>query len=185
MGPGSPSAPLVVATAEIETSIGVVRLASTDGGLAFLGLPTASGAGFAGWLRRLGPDARAREAFAPNRDAALQVTDYLAGKRRAFELSLDLRGTPFQERVWQALLAIPYGETRTYAEIARAIGQPTATRAVGLANGSNPVAIVVPCHRVVAAGEKLGGYGGGLPLKRRLLALERGIDGGASQGRLL
>jgi methylated-DNA-[protein]-cysteine S-methyltransferase len=94
-------------------------------------------------------------------------------------LPLDLRGTEFQRRVWDALLAIPFGKTRTYAEVARAIAEPAAVRAVGAANGANPCAIVVPCHRVVASGGKLGGYGGGLPLKRRLLALEHAtpLDG--------
>jgi O-6-methylguanine DNA methyltransferase len=182
MGTRADDAPVTVATAEIETPIGTLRLASTDDGLAFLGLPSASGFGFAGFLKHLGPGARAREAFAPNRAAAQQVAEYLAGKRRAFELPLDLRGTPFQQRVWRELLRIPYGETRTYADVARAIGSPAATRAVGLANGANPVALVVPCHRVVAAGGKLGGYGGGLPLKRRLLAME---GSAAGDGRLL
>jgi O-6-methylguanine DNA methyltransferase len=96
-----------------------------------------------------------------------------------FALPLDLRGTDFQRRVWDALLAIPYGETRSYAEIARGIREPAAVRAVGAANGANPCSIVVPCHRVVATGGKLGGYGGGLPLKRKLLALEHAnpLDG--------
>jgi methylated-DNA-[protein]-cysteine S-methyltransferase len=182
MGTRTDAAPETIATAEIETPIGTLRLASTDAGLAYLGLPNASGTGFAGFLRRLGPQTRARDAFAPNRSAAQQIAEYLAGKRRDFDLPLDLRGTPFQQRVWRELLRIPYGETRTYAEVARAIGRPAATRAVGLANGANPVAVVVPCHRVVAAGGKLGGYGGGLPLKRRLLAME---GSAAGDGRLL
>ncbi|HUK17801.1 MAG TPA: methylated-DNA--[protein]-cysteine S-methyltransferase [Bryobacteraceae bacterium] len=103
-----------------------------------------------------------------------QLRAYFAGDLRHFDLTLDLAGTPFQQRVWQELLKIPYGETRSYSEIARGIGASSAVRAVGAANGANPVPIVVPCHRVIGAGGKLVGYGGGLPLKQRLLALERG-----------
>jgi O-6-methylguanine DNA methyltransferase len=104
--------------------------------------------------------------------AARQLEEYFAGRRKVFGLPLDLRGTEFQRSVWRELLGIPYGETRTYAEVARAIGSPRAVRAVGAANGANPVPIVVPCHRVVATGGGLGGYGGGLQMKRRLLELE-------------
>ncbi len=101
-----------------------------------------------------------------------QLLEYFAGKRRAFDFPLDLRGTDFQLRCWRALLQIPFGETRTYAEIARAIGRPKAFRAVGMANHDNPIAIVVPCHRVLASDRTLCGYGGGLDLKRKLLELE-------------
>jgi methylated-DNA-[protein]-cysteine S-methyltransferase len=107
-------------------------------------------------------------------DAAGQLHEYLAGERRAFDLPLDPVGTPFQLRVWQALREIPYGETRTYGWIASSIGQPTAVRAVGLANGRNPISIVVPCHRVVGASGALTGYAGGVACKRALLDLERG-----------
>jgi O-6-methylguanine DNA methyltransferase len=162
----------VVHTARLETAIGELRLASTAAGLAFLELPHSNGNGFAGWLRRWAPGARVEQGFAPNQSAAKQLTEYLAGKRRDFELALDLRGTEFQLAVWRALCAIPYGETISYGEQARRVGQPNAPRAVGAANGANPIAIIVPCHRVVAADGKLGGYGGGLPLKKRLLALE-------------
>lgn len=101
-----------------------------------------------------------------------QVKEYCAGKRTEFDLELAPHGTEFQQSVWQALLAIPYGETRSYGEIARTIGQPTAARGVGAANGSNPIALIVPCHRVIGADGSLTGYGGGLPLKRALLAHE-------------
>jgi len=101
-----------------------------------------------------------------------QIEDYFAGKRREFDLKLDLRGTDFQKQCWTELLRIPYGETRSYAEIARAVGSPNAYRAVGQSNHHNPVAIIVPCHRVLAAGTMLGGYGGGLPTKAFLLRLE-------------
>ena len=107
-------------------------------------------------------------------DVAAQLTEYFAGARQHFDLQLAPHGTPFQQVVWRALLDIPYGETISYGELAARIGQRTASRAVGLANGSNPLSIVIPCHRVIGANGKLTGYGGGLPIKERLLALERG-----------
>jgi methylated-DNA-[protein]-cysteine S-methyltransferase len=106
-----------------------------------------------------------------------ELEEYFAGKRREFTFPLDLRGTDFQQACWQALLAIPYGETRTYADIARAVGKPTAFRAVGMANNRNPIAIVVPCHRVIASDGTLCGYGGGLEVKRKLLELEGALSG--------
>ena len=101
-----------------------------------------------------------------------QLADYFAGSRRSFELPLDYRGTDFQLKVWQALLRIPYGETRSYSDVAREIGAPLASRAVGHANGQNRIAIVIPCHRVIASGGGLGGYGGGIWRKLRLLESE-------------
>jgi O-6-methylguanine DNA methyltransferase len=103
----------------------------------------------------------------------LELDEYFNGKRREFSFPLDLRGTVFQLACWNALLTIPYGETRSYADIARAIGHPQAYRAVGMSNNRNPIAIVVPCHRVIASSGSLCGYGGGLDLKRKLLELER------------
>jgi O-6-methylguanine DNA methyltransferase len=117
-------------------------------------------------------DAIWKESSAKMRPCARELEQYFAGRRREFSFSLDLRGTEFQRRCWQALLDIPYGETRTYAQIAHAVGQPRAFRAVGMANHDNPVAIVVPCHRVIASDGTLGGYGGGLRTKRWLLQLE-------------
>lgn len=101
-----------------------------------------------------------------------QLAEYLAGRRREFDLPLGAHGTPFQKRVWSALRRIPYGETRSYVDVARAAGSPKGARAVGMANHDNPIAIVVPCHRVIAADGSLGGYAGGLDLKRKLLDLE-------------
>ena len=106
-----------------------------------------------------------------------ELEEYFDGKRRDFSFPLDLRGTGFQLACWRALLAIPYGETRSYADIARAVGKPNAFRAVGMANNRNPVAIVVPCHRVIASDGTLCGYGGGLDIKRRLLQLEGTLTG--------
>lgn len=106
-------------------------------------------------------------------DAAVdQLVAYFAGELTNFDVELDLRGTEFQRRVWKALLTIPYGETRSYGEIAEQIGAPGAARAVGLANGHNPIAIVVPCHRVIGADGSLTGFGGGIGRKRALLELE-------------
>jgi methylated-DNA-[protein]-cysteine S-methyltransferase len=111
----------------------------------------------------------ATEPFAAARD---QLDEYFAGERTEFDLPLGHAGTRFEEQVWSALRRIPYGATATYGEIARGIGHPTGARAVGTANGRNPIAIVVPCHRVVGAGGKLTGYAGGLDRKRFLLELE-------------
>jgi O-6-methylguanine DNA methyltransferase len=106
-----------------------------------------------------------------------ELNEYFAGNRREFTFALDLRGTDFQVACWHALLAIPYGETRTYADIARTIGKANAFRAVGMANNRNPIAIVVPCHRVIASDGTLCGYGGGLDVKRKLLQLEGALSG--------
>jgi methylated-DNA-[protein]-cysteine S-methyltransferase len=106
------------------------------------------------------------------RDASRQLDAYFGRDLRAFDLRLNLKGTPFQVRVWEALRHIPYGETRSYAQQARAVGAPDAVRAVGAANGRNPIPIIVPCHRVIGSNGKLTGFGGGLPLKRWLLDLE-------------
>lgn len=106
--------------------------------------------------------------------AAEQLTEYFSRNRRTFDLPLAPAGTPFQTRVWQALLEIPYGETRSYLDIAVAIGNPKAVRAVGMANNRNPISFIIPCHRVIGADGSLVGYGGGLELKRSLLELERG-----------
>lgn len=106
-----------------------------------------------------------------------ELEEYFAGRRREFTFALDLRGTDFQKACWRALLAIPYGETRSYRDIARAVGRPQGFRAVGMANNRNPVAIVVPCHRVIASDGTLCGYGGGLDIKRKLLELEGALSG--------
>jgi methylated-DNA-[protein]-cysteine S-methyltransferase len=109
--------------------------------------------------------------------AARQLEEYFDGERTGFDLPLALDGTPFQRRVWAALRGIPYGQTISYGQLADRIGQPTAPRAVGLANGKNPIGIIVPCHRVVGADGSLTGYGGGIERKQYLLAHERRVSG--------
>ncbi len=179
-----------LATGQLETPIGLLRMAASSAGVVRIEFPRASGAGFAGWLRRAFPDAERVDSLPALQRLEGELSDYFAGKLERFEVELDLRGTEFQRGVWDALRGIPYGETRTYGDIAAQVGNPKAYRAVGLANGSNPVPLVVPCHRVVAAGGKLGGFGGGLDTKRKLLALEQSRDHQAGlaalgQGRLL
>ncbi|HVC15494.1 MAG TPA: methylated-DNA--[protein]-cysteine S-methyltransferase [Acidimicrobiales bacterium] len=145
----------------IESPIGRLLLAGDEVALTHVFLPGAT---------TLGETPGAVPA--PLRMAAAQLDEYFAGTRKAFSLPLALQGTAFQLAVWKALADIGYGETITYGELASRVGRPAAFRAVGQANGANPVPIVYPCHRVVAAGSRLGGYGGGLDVKRRLLALE-------------
>ncbi|MGA2455377.1 MAG: methylated-DNA--[protein]-cysteine S-methyltransferase [Solirubrobacteraceae bacterium] len=116
-----------------------------------------------GWQRDASPFAA----------VAAQLHEYFDGQRVAFDVPVQLHGTPFERRVWHALRDIPYGETASYGEVARRIGRPTAARAVGLANGRNPIAVIVPCHRVIGADGTLTGYGGGLERKRLLLELEQ------------
>ncbi|MFJ5553414.1 methylated-DNA--[protein]-cysteine S-methyltransferase [Streptomyces sp. NPDC093225] len=115
----------------------------------------------------------------PFAEAARQLGEYFAGERTVFDLPLRLEGTDFQRSVWEQLTRIPYGQTRSYGDLATSLGKPGASRAVGLANGKNPVTIIVPCHRVIGSSGSLTGYGGGLDRKQRLLAFERGAAAGA------
>jgi O-6-methylguanine DNA methyltransferase len=126
-----------------------------------------------GKLQAAFPGERFAESRRANQRAIEELDSYAAGELKKFTVPLDLRGTPFQLAVWRALVEIPYGQTRTYAEIARAARRPRAFRAVGLANQSNPIAIIVPCHRVIGSDGRLVGYGGGLELKRALIEHER------------
>ena len=129
--------------------------------------------------RELGePDQGGRD-VEPFKAAADQLDAYFAGERTTFDLPLAARGSDFQQRVWAALLGIPYGATESYGDLAQRIGSPGAARAVGLANGKNPIGIVIPCHRVVGSDGSLTGYGGGLDRKRQLLDLERAVSGAA------
>ncbi|WP_149184628.1 methylated-DNA--[protein]-cysteine S-methyltransferase [Streptomyces sp. TRM49041] len=120
----------------------------------------------------------------PFGEAVRQLDAYYARELTDFDLSLHLDGTPFQRGVWDLLRKIPYGRTRTYGELAEILGKPSASRAVGLANGRNPIGIIVPCHRVIGASGSLTGYGGGLDRKRRLLAFESGTADDAGDGTL-
>lgn len=149
-------------TAIVPTPIGDLPLVASDAGL--VAIRWAGDAPPAGAVPAPGHAVLAA--------AAAQLTEYFAGTRRAFDLPLDPAGTPFQRSVWAALATIPFGATVSYAAIARAIERPTATRAVGAANGQNPLPIVVPCHRVIGSGGALTGFGGGLAIKRWLLAHE-------------
>jgi len=155
-----------------HTEIGRVLVASTWKGVCFTAL---SGNGamddLERWVRRHEPGAQLVEDRRAMRPVIEQIAAYARGDRKRFDVHLDLRGTAFQRSVWEADRRIPYGQTRTYAEVARAIGKPSAVRAVGGANGKNPVPLLVPCHRIVAR-DGIGGFTSGLHHKRRLLALE-------------
>lgn len=148
----------------IDSPIGPLLLVADEHGLVYIGLPKRGAA-------QAAPEG-AKHAPAKLRNAHKQFDGYFAGTRHAFELPLHPHGTPFQLEVWGALLAIPYGETASYAQIARRIRRPKAVRAVGAANGANPLSIVVPCHRVIGSDGDLTGYAGGLPTKRWLLTHE-------------
>lgn len=168
---------------EFDSSVGAMRIASSERGVVYLQLPRENGRGFRGWTKRHAPKAELREDYEHNKAYVEQVTEYLAGKRQEFDVPLDLRATDFQLEVYEALQQIRYGELRSYGEVASEIGRPTAVRAVGAANGANPIAIIVPCHRVIASNGHLHGYGGGLELKAHLLAMERSRPR-AEQGKL-
>jgi|HubBroStandDraft_6_1064221.scaffolds.fasta_scaffold360795_2 methylated-DNA-[protein]-cysteine S-methyltransferase len=115
-----------------------------------------------------------------NPEVARQIEEFFAGKRQAFDFPLAPKGTEFQKRVWAELLKIPFGETISYGELARRIGNPAASRAVGRANATNPISLIVPCHRVIGTNGKLTGYGGGIDLKDKLITWERGIRSGVT-----
>lgn len=158
--------------ARVETALGPLALAATDLGLCFVDLRPRPGRGrLAAWARRFAPDLELREDAAFLADACRQLVEYGAGRRRVFDLPLDLCGTDFQRAVWNELLGIEFGRTRTYGELAARLGRPGAARAVGGAAGANPVPLIVPCHRLLA-GRGLGGFSGGLQRKRVLLELE-------------
>jgi len=168
----------MVSLAAVETLVGKLWVAVTEKGVTRLALSTPEEqARFWAWIARHHPEAKEEE----TKTAAVQseLAEYFAGRRRAFTVSLDLQGTEFQRAVWRAIAQIPYGQTVTYAALARQIGRPQAVRAVGAANGANPIPIIIPCHRVIGAAGSLVGYGGGLPLKEWLLKLEGALGLGA------
>lgn len=155
----------------IESPIGPLLIAGDDQGLRFL------------LFKQGRQEVKPEPDWKPDRgrleEPARQLSSYFGGKLREFDLRVAPQGTAFQRSVWSELQRIPYGETISYGELARRLGNPKAVRAVGLANGSNPISIIIPCHRVIGRSGALVGYGGGLPIKQALLALERG------QGQLL
>jgi len=146
----------------ISSKKGVVRIEPVEQEITYI----------TGWRRE---NIQFQEDNICNQKVAAELDAYFEKKLREFSVSLDIRGTEFQRLVWETLLNIPYGETRSYGEIARAIGHPRASRAVGLANGANPISIIIPCHRVIGASGKLVGYGGGLHRKQALLDLESSV----------
>ena len=148
-----------------ETPLGALLLTANEIGLNEIRFPKNGQAAT--------PDPECTKDDSALREPVHQLRAYFAGELETFDLPLAPEGTPFQQWVWSALLKIPYGETISYGELARRIGNPNASRAVGLANGSNPIPIIIPCHRVIGSNGKLTGYGGGLPIKEKLLALEK------------
>jgi methylated-DNA-[protein]-cysteine S-methyltransferase len=163
---------LVLTAEQLDHPLGTFRLVASPRGLCYLALPGESPQAQQAHLARHFPGAVWGNDPSCLPQARSQLLAYLDGERTAFQIPLDLRGTSFQLAVWQALLAIPYGQTVSYGELARRLGRPGAARAVGRALGANPVPVVVPCHRVVGVGGHLVGYGGGLALKARLLEHE-------------
>ncbi|HLW00971.1 MAG TPA: methylated-DNA--[protein]-cysteine S-methyltransferase [Ktedonobacterales bacterium] len=157
-----------------QTPIGPLHLFSTKRGLVKLALPNEPRSVAEAYVRRVVGPVILSEDKVYQAQALAELAAYFAGEGRAFSMALDLRGTPFQRLVWEAVAAVPYGETRTYGTIAQTIGRPAAVRAVGAANGANPLPIIIPCHRLIGANGSLIKYGGGLEVKRRLLALEKG-----------
>jgi methylated-DNA-[protein]-cysteine S-methyltransferase len=156
----------------VRAPLGAFEVAASPTGLAWLLTPREPRSRRARYQARF--DEPCKDATTPLLEAAeAQLRAYFAGERREFDLPLDLRGTPFQQRVWAALRRIPHGETRSYGQLARSLGQPQAARAVAAAIGANPVAVVVPCHRVIGKDGTLTGFAGGLAMKRKLLELEQ------------
>jgi methylated-DNA-[protein]-cysteine S-methyltransferase len=148
----------------MESPVGPLILAAGDSGLHHV---------MFGNSQRAKPDPRWREDAKPLRETMRQLRAYFAGELEDFELPLAPEGTDFQRNVWRNLCTIPFGETISYGELAKRVGNPKASRAVGAANGQNPIPIIIPCHRVIGSNGKLTGFGGGLPIKEKLLALEQ------------
>lgn len=149
----------------LDSPVGILTLVADDAGLRQINFPKHG--------KPAPADPDWHEDVSALREAIRQLRAYFAGEMEPFGLPLAPAGTPFQQKVWSDLCKIPYGETISYGELAKRIGNPNASRAVGLANGSNPIPIIIPCHRVIGSNGKLTGYGGGLPIKEKLLALEK------------
>jgi methylated-DNA-[protein]-cysteine S-methyltransferase len=162
-----------LATTELECPLGRLRVAATDIGVVKISFPGGARSDFSAWLAQHVPGAERVSGLPQLDEAVAELRAYFDGRLREFKVGRDLRGTDFQIRVWRMLAEIPHGATWTYGQLAQRVGRPGASRAVGAANGANPLPLVLPCHRVVASGGKLGGFGGGLDAKRRLLAFEQ------------
>lgn len=150
---------------QIESPVGPLLLAGDGSGLRQIN--------FVHGRHPAAPDPLWKQDRRAFKEVIAQLEAYFAGTLEEFDVPLTPEGTPFQQKVWKNLCDIPFGETISYGELARRIGNPSASRAVGLANGTNPIPIIIPCHRVIGSNGKLTGYGGGLPIKEKLLALER------------
>ncbi|HEY7350303.1 MAG TPA: methylated-DNA--[protein]-cysteine S-methyltransferase [Ktedonobacterales bacterium] len=165
---------IIVCYASLQTPIGLLQLFSAGHGLVKLALPNEPRSVAEAYLRRLLGPITILEDETAHETALAQLTAYFAGACRSFSVPLDPRGTSFQRLVWDTVAAVPYGATRSYGEIAHSIGRPASARAVGAANGANPLPVIIPCHRLIGANGSLTGYGGGIEIKRWLLALEQG-----------
>ena len=161
-----------VSRAEIDSPIGPLTLYGTNEGLMAIVFPRHSRIAVEAWLDRVIGEVRIVDDDAAHEGTIGQLEEYFAGARREFDLELDVRGTAFQRHVWEAVAAVPYGQTRSYADVARSVGNAKAVRAVGAANGANPLPLVIPCHRIIGSSGGLHGYGGGLDVKARLLEIE-------------
>ena len=160
-------------TADFESSMGTVRVVSSERGLVYLGFPLNNGRGFSGFRERFAPGCIMRTNLEANRPFFDQAIEFAEGPRTSFDVPIDLRATPFQEKIFKIVSEIRYGETLSYKDVAHLSGDDRAVRAVGMALGANPLALVIPCHRVVGSRGKLQGYAGGVELKARLLAGEQ------------
>jgi len=157
---------------EMDSPIGPIFLVSSEKGLVRVALRSESETDRITHIKAEFPDACFIEDAGKNREAARQLQEYFNGSRTNFSLPLDMEGTDFQKKVWNAMLKVPFGRTRSYGQIARDIGNPKACRAVGGSCGKNNIAIVIPCHRIIGSDGSMTGFGGGIPLKKRLLDLE-------------
>ncbi|WP_232698810.1 methylated-DNA--[protein]-cysteine S-methyltransferase [Brevibacillus daliensis] len=165
----------------IDSPIGALTIVTSQKGLCLVefGKDESNMQAIRKYCQKWGHTLEEEPALEAHKELHQQITQFFEGKQKIFDIQLDLKGTPFQCKVWNALLQIPYGETRSYKQVAEAIGSEKAVRAVGGANNKNPVPIIVPCHRVIGAGGSLVGYGGGLSIKEHLLGLEGVIPVGS------
>lgn len=175
----------VLCTTEFDSPLGKFRIVSSPKGIVYVGLPKANGRGFEGWRKTHARDSEVVERRTGQEEAIDQILEFLSGNRRKFAIDLDLRATPFQTSVYGEVSKIGYGRTSSYLDVARALGNPKAVRAVGAANGANPIPLIIPCHRVIARDGTLQGYAGGLTMKKKLLAMESPLEEpSAGQARL-